>query len=359
MNILLIRSDTGLAGPAKLMHAYAKALRNAGHRVCIASGGGEYATELEKDGFPHITIDGLRIGARNPLLMPIHIMKIAALMKRERIDVVNSFNAHAGLMAYFADPLQRARHFNTVLGTGHEWTNKILSGHIFRGRIIAVSNDVRNRLIEVGVSPDKISVVYNSTLDGRFFAPLPDRSSRNEPIRLCGIAMFTGNKGQEYIIPLMAQLVHDYYLDLQLTLVGDGPSRKTCEQMAANLGISDRVRFTGALIEVVPELDLADIFIHLPKTETFGIVLAEAMARALPIVTVRVGGVPEVVEDGETGIILASREDTSGLLTAIEQLVSHPARREQMGQRGQKAAFDRFSLQALERDLNDLYQSRQ
>ncbi len=359
MNILLIRSDTGLAGPAKLMHAYARALRNAGHRVCIASGGGEYAPELEKDGFPHTTIDGLRIGARNPLLMPAYIMKIAALMKRERIDVVNSFNAHAGLMANLADPLQQARHFNTVLGTGQEWTNKILSSQLLRGRIIAVSNDVRKRLIEAGVSPDRISVVYNSTLDERFFAPLPDRSSRNEPIRLCGIAMFTGNKGQEYIIPLLAQLVHERSLDLRLTLVGDGPSRPACEQMAANLGIAEKVKFTGALIDVVPELDPADIFIHLPKTETFGIVLAEAMARALPVVTVRVGGVPEVVQDGETGLILASREDTSGILTAIEQLVSDRARREQMGQRGHMAALERFSLQALERDLNDLYRAQQ
>ena len=359
MNILLIRSDAGLAGPAKLMHAYARALRNSGHRVCIASGGGEYALEFEKDGFPHTTIDGLRIGARNPVLVPMHIMKIAALMTRERIDIVNSFNAHAGLMAHLADPLWRARHFNTVLGTGHEWTNRVLSSHLLRGLIIAVSNDGRDRLIEAGVSRGKISVVYNSTLDERFFAPLPNRSVRNAPIRLCGIAMFTGNKGHEYIIPLLAKLVHERNLDLRLTLVGDGPSRATCEQMAANLDVSDRVRFTGALIDVVPELDAADIFIHLPKTETFGIVLAEAMARALPVVTVRVGGVPEVVQDGETGVILASREDTSGLLAAIEQLVFDRGMRDQMGQSGHKTASSRFSLQALERDLNDIYRAPQ
>lgn len=355
MNILLIRSDTGLAGPAKLMHAYAKAMRNAGHNVCIASGGGEYASELEKDGFRHTTVDGLRIGARNPLLVPGHIMAIAALMKRERINVVNSFNAHAGLMAYLADPFQRMRHFNTVLGTGHEWTNRFLSGSFLHGRIIAVSNDVRDRLIEAGVSANKISVVYNSTLDERFFAPLPNRSGHQGPVRLCGIAMFTGNKGHEFIIPLLAKLVHERKLELHLTLVGDGPSRLSCEQMAATLGIADRVTFTGALIDVVPALDAADIFVHLPKTETFGIVLAEAMARGLPTVTVRVGGVPEVVDDGETGIILPSRDDTPGLLDAIEALVTDQSRREKMGERGHESAFRRFSLKALERDLSEIY----
>lgn len=355
MNILLIRSDTGLAGPAKLMHAYARALRNAGHNVCIASGGGEYASELEKDGFPHITVDGLRIGARNLLLVPAYIAKIAALMTREQIDLVNSFNAHAGLMAHLADPFRRAKHFNTVLGTGQEWTNRVLSSYPLRGKIIAVSNDVRDRLVEIGVARDKISVVYNSTLNERFFESTPDRFTRTSPVRLCGIAMFTGNKGHEFIIPLLAKLVHERNLDLQLTLVGDGPSRAACEQMAMDLGVADRVTFTGALIDVVPALDAADIFIHLPKTETFGIVLAEAMARALPAVTVHVGGIPEVVLDGETGIILPSREDTPAIMHAVEQLAVDGKKRLDMGQRGRERAFSEFSLQALQRDLERLY----
>ena len=286
MNILLIRSDVTLAGPAKLIHAYARALRSAGHTVQVASGGGEYIEVLEKDGFRHTVVDGLRIGARNPLLAPISVLKIARLMRRDRISVVNSFNAHAGLLAAMADPLRRALHVNTVLGTGREWTNRFLPD-----KIVVVSSDVRRRLLRVHVPARKISVVYNSTLNERFFAEVPKRPfADGRRVRLCGIAMFTGNKGQEFIIPLVARLVNERKRDICLTLVGDGPTRRDCEQLAATLGIGDRVRFTGALHDVIPELDAADIFIHLPKTETFGIVLAEAMARSLPVVTVRVGG---------------------------------------------------------------------
>src|SRR5690606_20269752 len=103
----------------------------------------------------------------------------------------------------------------------------------------------------------------------------PPQRDAGRSVRLCGIAMFTGNKGHEFIIPLVAKL-RDRGQDVYLTLVGDGEARANCEQMAVELGIADRVNFTGALIDVVPALDAADIFIHLPKTETFGLVLAEA-----------------------------------------------------------------------------------
>lgn len=355
MNILLIRSDVGLAGPAKLMHAYARALRNAGHNVQVASGGGEYAPELEKDGFRHTTIEGLLIKSRNPLLAPINILKIARLMARDQISIVNSFNAHAGLLAHLADPLRRARHFNTVLGTGKEWANRLLTNVVFPGRIIAVSNDVRRRVLEAGVAEHKISVVYNSTLDERFFTPAPERSHGSGPIRLCGIAMFTGNKGQELIIPLTAELVHDHGQDVYLTLVGDGPTRETCERTAAQLGIADRVKFTGALVDVVPELDASDIFIHLPTTETFGIVLAEAMARSLPVVTVRVGGVPEVVREAESAMVVDRRDDTEALVQTIKTLINDPASRAKMGEIGRETAHEKFSLRALQRDLERVY----
>lgn len=355
MNILLIRSDVEMAGPAKLMHAYAKALRCAGHDVYIASGGGEYANELEKDGFPHATIDGLRIRSRNPLLAPASILKIRKLISHKHISIINSFNAHAGLLSHLADPFRQARHFNTVLGTGKEWANRFLSNFIFPGRIIAVSNDVRERLVKAGISDDKITVIYNSTLDERFFENEPERDVKPGSVRLCGVAVFTGNKGQEFIISLLGNLVHSRGLDVYLTLVGDGPSRSRCENLAVELDISDRVNFAGALIDVIPELDNSDIFIHLPKTETFGIVLAEAMARSLPVISVNVGGIPEVVINGETGFLVESREDMDSLVNLVEQYIHEPEKRHIMGKMGHKVAFKRFSLNKLQDDLIRAY----
>ncbi|GFE51038.1 glycosyl transferase family 1 [Roseobacter cerasinus] len=336
------------------MHAYARALRLGGHSVCIASGGGEYAEQLVADGFEHHEIHGLAIPDRSLRSISGCIRKITSLMRNEAIDVVNSFNFHAGFYAALADIPQRRTHVNTVLGTGREWTNRI-----FPGRVIAVSKDVKRRLIEANVPERKISVVYNATLDDNFFAPLPKRShndgSPGKPVNLVGIAMFTGNKGHEYIIPMVSALVKEHGLDVTLTLVGDGDSRAHCERMARDLGVGDRVTFTGALTNVIGPLDAADIMVHLPRFETFGIVLAEAMARGLPVVSTRVGGIPEVVVEAKTAVLVDDREDTEKLAEALSRLIKDPDYRHLLGYNGHEEARKRFHIETLQRDILATY----
>ncbi|WP_274379264.1 glycosyltransferase family 4 protein [Rhodophyticola sp. CCM32] len=336
------------------MHAYARALRMAGHSVCIASGGGEYAEQLVADGFEHHKIHGLAIPDRSLRGTPGCIRNIAMLMRSKKVAVVNSFNFHAGFYAALADIPQRRIHVNTVLGTGREWTNRI-----FPGKVIAVSKDVRRRLIEAKVPEKKISVVYNATLDDEFFAPVPEMSqndgSPGKPVNLIGIAMFTGNKGHEFIIPLLGKLVNEHSLDATLTLVGDGESRAYCEKMARDLDLSDRILFTGALTNVIDPLDAADIMVHLPRFETFGIVLAEAMARGLPVISTRVGGIPEVVVENETAVLVDDREHTEEILDALAQLISDPTHRHRLGSNAQKEARRRFHIDQLQQDILATY----
>jgi glycosyltransferase involved in cell wall biosynthesis len=138
------------------------------------------------------------------------------------------------------------------------------------------------------------------------------------------VAVFTGQKGHEKVLPLVAKLAQEG-LHVRLTLVGDGPTRKTCEALTESLGISDLVTFTGALDDVVPELDAADLFVHLPDFETFGIVLAEAMARGLPSMSLQIGGIPEVVMHGQTGLLAAP--DASNAYTLLKELIVDPNKR--------------------------------
>lgn len=355
MRVLLIRSDLKLAGPAKLMHAYATALRQRGHEVFFVSGGGAYASTLVEDGFALSEVPDLQVQARRPTSLLATVLSVRGILRRQRIDVINSFNAHAGWIAAAADPLNSRKHFNTVLGTGKESANRLLPG-----RILAVSGSVKQRLLDAGVKADKIEVVYNATLDERFFSPIGPRplldGRGTEPVHLVSVAMFTGQKGHEQILPLVRGLYQDRGRNVRLTLVGDGPTRAACEQAALDLGIADRVTFAGALPDVIPWLDSADIFIHLPAFETFGIVLAEAMARELPVVAADLGGIPEVVEDGKAGVLMP-REDSGGLLDAVDRLVSNPALRTTMGKNGRIRAHSLFSLDRLGDSLDALYRA--
>lgn len=351
MRIMLVRSDVKMAGPAKVMHVYADEMRKRGHEVIFASGGGPYLPLIEADGFQHEMLDSLQVTRRSLLSVPNTVLTLRRLIRDHQIDVVNSFNAHAGLLAAAADPLRRARHLNTVNGTGKEWANRLLPG-----LIIAVSGHVKKRLIDAGVPARKVRLVYNSVLEDRFFAPVPHRGNadgRSGIVRFVSVAMFTGQKGHERIIPVIASLVRRG-LDVSLTLVGDGPSRRACEAMVAHLGIGDRVVFTGALTDVVPVLDAADIFIHMPEFETFGIVLAEAMARALPVISLRVGGIPEVVHDCVTGFLFDAH-DTDAIENSAARLVQSPDERRDLGSQGRERARALFKRSRLADTIEKLY----
>lgn len=351
LRIMLVRSDVRIAGPAKVMHVYAQEMRKRGHEVIFVSGGGSYLPILEADGFRHELITELQFHTRDLFSAPRIVFALARIIRNERINVINSFNAHAGLLAALADPFRRARHFNTVNGTGKEWVNRFLPGSI-----ISVSDHVRRRLIDARVPKAKIKTVYNSVLEDRFFAPIPPRpqgDGTDAPVLFVSVAMFTGQKGHERIIPLIASLA-DQGLRVELTMVGDGPSRPACEAMAAEMGIAGRVTFAGALTDVIPALDTADIFIHLPEFETFGIVLAEAMARSLPVISLRIGGIPEVVHDGVTGLLF-DPDDKVGIENSASALVRNPEERQNLASQGRERASALFRRSRLADAVEKLY----
>lgn len=138
-----------------------------------------------------------------------------------------------------------------------------------------------------------------------------------------------------------ARAVHP---DARLTLIGDGPSRKSLEARAAELGLSDAVRFTGYLSqdEVASELSRADLFALPSFAEGVPVVLMEAMASGLPVLTTRIAGIPELVEDGVSGRIVAPG-DVDAFAAALTDLLADPVAARAMGQAGRdkvRAEFD-------------------
>ena len=123
----------------------------------------------------------------------------------------------------------------------------------------------------------------------------------------------------------------------RLRLVGDGPQRAELEMLAQRLGVADRVAFTGAVAhaDVPAALRGFDIFVAASRldSESFGVAVIEASACALPVVVTRVGGLPEVVRDGETGLIV-ERDDPAALAAALQRLLGDAALRRRLGAAG-------------------------
>jgi len=128
----------------------------------------------------------------------------------------------------------------------------------------------------------------------------------------------------------------------RLLLVGDGPELSTAYRLGRQLGVAHLVDVLGAQEEVMPLLSIADLFLLPSSLESFGLAALEAMACELPVVASRVGGLPEVVEDGVTGF-LHDPEDVSGMAATAVALLLDPARRGAVGKAARERVIDQFS----------------
>jgi len=133
---------------------------------------------------------------------------------------------------------------------------------------------------------------------------------------------------------------------VHFALVGDGAYRDRYQRQAREMGIGDHVTFTGQVEDPMSEgvYAAADVVCQVSRwEEVFGYVIAEAMSSSRPMVATRVGGIPELVEDGKTGF-LAERADAQAIADRILKLVADPELRKRMGRAGREVARERFDL---------------
>ncbi len=230
-------------------------------------------------------------------------------------------------------------------------------------RILAVSGYVRRRLIESDhAPPNKVRVLYNGVDVGRF-RPRPDAqglaaararlglSPENEVVTSVG--QLIEAKGMSYLIDAAAELRDRP--QLVVLIVGDGDRRSALADQVRRLGLGERVRLLGGRDDVDEILAVSDLFVC-PSVwdEALGYVNLEAMAAGLPVVASRMGGIPEAVRDGETGLLTSPR-DAKALAEAIERLLADPERRQAMGRAGRRRVEESFSMERAIEDTVALY----
>jgi glycosyltransferase involved in cell wall biosynthesis len=179
-------------------------------------------------------------------------------------------------------------------------------------------------------------------IDPRAFAP-PARREPGGPLRVLTVARLVPGKGHAVLLAALS-LLRAQGIDSVATFVGDGPERDGLERLAEELRLD--VRFAGAVgqDELRAYYDDAQLFCLPTFAEGLGVVLIEAMASGLPVVSTQVMGVPEVVEDGETGLLVtAGRADL--LAASIERLALAPELRERMGQAGTRWVREEFDIE--------------
>lgn len=223
------------------------------------------------------------------------------------------------------------------------WTRRIL-----RSASLVVANSEFTRRIAAGfgVQETRSVVVYPCPAVG---SASKDMMRKGDGKRLLSACRLVHRKGVDRLIAIMPRLAQAIP-GVTLVVVGSGPEEDTLKAMVESLGLSKRVRFVGAVPRsVLNELyDEADVFV-LPgrpskkgEIEGFGIALIEAALHGLPVVTGRIGGVPEAVEEGVTGLLTDVNSDEA-LLAAIKRLLAEPETRRSMGDAGRARALAVFT----------------
>lgn len=230
----------------------------------------------------------------------------------------------------------------------------------FADRIVAVSNEQRRKLRNLLVSSDKIAVVHNAIdpekFNGIAKADLRKRFNFPENSIICiAGGRFSAEKGQIFLIKA-AQIILEKNDNLRFVLFGDGPDLPMIRATIAKSGLSDRIVCPGFEKNLLGHLADADMLVNPSLSEGLPNIVLEAMALKVPVVATAVGGVPELVSDGENGF-LVNAADATLLADKILKLAGDKSLSEKFGVEGLKTLAKDFSFAGQAKKLFNVYRS--
>lgn len=312
----------------------------------------------------------LKIGQPLPSLFA-NLIQLKRWLQTQQIDIfhIQRSVSDQGKAAILA---ARTAGIPVIISTTHDqpphlslisrWINQKVNS--FLNTTIVVSKYGRQMYLESkDISADKIDMIYNGIrLDYFAEASLEDQASKLASFQLAPDSLVIGtlarlepSKGIADLLTAVSKLVR-CWPNLITLIAGAGSERAALEQEALRLGLTDHVRFLGYVPDAREFYCLLDVFVLPSYWEAFGLVATEAMAVGKPVVATRVGGLPEVVSDGETGLIVPMR-DPNALANAIERLLGDKHLREQMGAAGRNRVKTVFSVTKMADQTIALYRS--
>ncbi len=332
--------------------------------VCCLVEKGKVADRIEALGFP---VDCLHVSDRS-----YNIFTTIALyryFRKNRFTIVHTClsttNLHgriaarlAGVPIVIGEDQSEYERYNPMFGFAFRLLNRWLAS--MTDRIIVCSNKTGDVIAaEEGVARDTFLALHN-VIDTNSFKPsrAADDVRREFGISpsdtvVVYVASLATRKGHAYLLEGFEQIARER-AHLKLVLVGDGPLRAELREWSASHGLESRIVFTGQRMDIADILSIATVFVSPALNEAFGIVLIEAMFSGLPCVATRVGGVPEVVDDGITGILVAPA-DPRALADGIRTLLSDPDRARKLGAAGRQKVLAAFSADQYAAKLEALY----
>ena len=289
------------------------------------------------------------------------IIAVAKALKKYNIDILHPHDNLSKIIGGVAAKMVEVKvvaHCRDLLKESVVEKVLLIYQLLFMNKIIAVSESNRNLFKFMGRIPGKVRTIYNG-IDLKKITSVKGYNRKDMEISdnmlVIGIiAVFDKCKGHIYLFRAIDKLISEGYKNIICLVIGDGREGDELRAFVLNKGLTDYIRFLGYRNDVPELLCVMDMVVMPSIQESFPRVPLEAMAMKVPVIATTVGGLPESIDNGKTGI-LVSPMDVDSLSTAIKYLIENPEARKEMGEAGRKRVEERFSIENNVRKTEELY----
>lgn len=360
MNILQILPELDIGGVERGTVDFARYLTLHGHKSVVVSGGGVLVRRLDEVGSRHYE---LPVGKKSPITMISMIKRLCGIIKAENIDIIHARSRIPAVIGFIAAKLTD----RIFITTAHGYYNTgLISRPMSWGRfVIVASRDMARHMMEDFETPyDRIKLIPRGVDIGefKFFDREKienDEAYKKRDLAIGIISRITPLKGHTDFLKAVSIIARSMP-NIKVLVVGDAPPSKKrykeeLELLTRRLGISNIVNFMGSREDIPDILSRLDVLVVTTKTpEAFGRVIIEAQAVGVPVVATKVGGIVDIIHDGENGL-LALSEDPNSIAEAITRVLRDRALAHSIVANARKDVEEKYSLRAMAEATLEVY----
>ena len=344
MNILQILPSLDVGGVETGTIDLAKYLAAHGHKAVVVSGGGRLVKELDRVNAKHYS---LPVGKKSPLSMVRMVRALVSIIKKEDIEIVHARSRVPALIAYFACRITNRMFITTAHGY---YRKHILSEVMGWGRfVIVASNIVAKHMVgDFGVPFERIRLIPRG-VDLKRFKFRDPKTHHPKDFTIGMISRITPLKGHADFIKAVSLAVR-HIPQLKVIIVGDAPKekyREDLELLTRRLGLATTIEFLAAQQDISSIMSQMDVLVSSTVVpEAFGRVIIEAQASGVPVVATRVGGVVDIIDDEDNGLLCLPLNPYD-MADKILRLYRDRGLWERLALKGRKNVEDNFDLEKM------------
>jgi len=352
INVLQLVDTMALGGLERVVGNMAEGLDSKKYKieVCCIVSGGMVAEELVQKGI-NVHVLGIEKYGKWK-----NIKKLACILKKSNVHILHMHGAFASKIGVVAALLAgvpvKIVHIHTTF-YNLNWKNQLIDKFLrnFVDRIVYISKSSLESFKKEGYkNGEKSVIIYNGVR-----IPVKNNEIEKKSGLICAVvASLSPQKGHKYLLRAIHQL-KEYGVRVKLWIIGGGPLKGKLENLVQELNISDQVEFLGIRNDVGHLLNEADIFILPSIREGMSLAIAEAMAHGKAIIASKVGGIPELIKDGQTGLLVESA-NAEKMAEKVSCLINDCELRRNLGRQASLAYARRFTLDAMIGKIDNLYE---